>query len=147
MAKERPIRKRSSTKRKKGLTGAQLLKQGKERLHVLEEIEGLEGTVYAKLSAQDLLDFTELNQSEEGEDEATTKERADQQNALLAKVLADETGAPILTAEQADELGEMDWDIYMGIVKGVMSIIGRKQEDATGDDVAPLPDGESSPTS
>jgi hypothetical protein len=133
------------------LTGAQLLKQGKERLHELAEIEGLEGTLYVKLSAQDLLGFTELETEQTDDDgnvvEVSALERADRQNILLAKCLADENGDAILNIDQADELSEMDWDIYMGIVRGVMSVIGSKTEDVTGDDVTPLPDGESSPTS
>jgi len=142
MTKERPTR----TTRKKGLTGAQLLSQGKGRLHELGEIDGLEGTLYVKLTAQDLLSFSELNAGEEG-DEATAREQADQQNGLLAKCLADETGQPILTPPQADELSEMDWGIYMALVRGVMAIVSSKTEDVSGDDVAPLQDGESSPTS
>lgn len=143
MTKERPTRKT----RKKGLTGAQLLSQGKGRLHQLEEIEGLEGTLYVKLTAQDLLSFTELNEGGDDGDEATARAQADQQNVLLAKCLADEAGQPILTAEQTDELSEMDWGIYMSIVRGVMAIISSKTEDVSGPDAAPLQDGESSPTS
>jgi hypothetical protein len=148
VARERPIRKRaSSTKRKKGLTGAQLLKRGKERLHELRDVPGLgDATLYVRLTASDLLDFTEL-ETEESDGKVSTKERADRQNDLLVKCLVDETGAPILTADQAVELAEMDWDVYMGVVRGVMAVISSKQEETTGDEATPLEDGESSPTS
>ena len=138
-------RTKRSGKRRKGLTGAQLLKQGKERTHELGEIPGLDGVLYVKLTAQDLLAFTELQ--EEDDEDTTTTENADRQNDLLAKCLCDEGGDTILSADQAKELAEMDWDVYMGVVMGVMKIISRKQDNAVGDDVAPLPDGESSPTS
>lgn len=145
-------RTKKSAGKRKGLTGAQLLKQGKGRTHQLEDIEGLDAPLYVKLSAADLLAFTELSAAdvdeETGEEiEATQQENADRQNDLLAKCLCDEKGDAILTADQAEELAEMDWDIYQSIVRGVMSIINQKQKGVVGDDVTPLPDGESSPTS
>ncbi len=157
MAK-RTVKKRAGSHRpagrKKGLSGAQLLKRGKTRLHELKDIPGLgDDVVYVKLTARDLLAFTELEREETVDEETgevvklSTTEQANRQNDLLAKCLVNEGGETILTADQAQDLSEMDWELYMGVVRGVMDVIGRKQDDAVGKDVTPLAAGENLPTS
>ncbi len=120
----------------KALTKSQLFGGKTKRLEAIEIAE-LGGRVYlAPLKASEILPFM-------GSDDDSVEGMNARQNELIVIALVDETGKRIFADEDAEKMNELPWDVYTRIVRHLTSKIKGEQKDAD----APLPDGESSPSS
>jgi hypothetical protein len=123
-------------KQTKALTKSQLFGSKQKRLEAIE-IEELGGTVYlAPLKASEILPFM-------GADDDSVEAMNARQNELIVIALVDENGKRIFADEDAEQMNELDWDVYTRIVRHLTGKIRGEQKDAD----APLQDGESSPSS
>ena len=123
-------------KQAKALTRSQLFGGNKSRLEAIQ-IDELGGRVYiAPLKASEILPFMS------SEDDSVEGMNS-RQNQLIVKALVDESGKRIFDDEDAEQMNELDWDVYTKIVRVLTGKIQGTKE-ATD---APLPDGESSPSS
>lgn len=123
-------------KQTKALTKSQLFGGKTKRLESIE-IDELGGKVYlAPLTAAEILPFMS---SDDDSVEAMNR----RQNELMVIALVDENGKRIFDDEDAAKMNDLHWDVYTRIVRHLTGKIQGDQKDTE----APLPDGESSPSS
>ena len=133
MAKRQTAVQRKQTK---ALTRSQLFGGKTKRLEAIE-IGELGGTVYlAPLKASEILPFM-------SSDDDSVEGMNARQNELIVIALVDENGKRIFADEDAEKMNELHWDVYTRIVRHLTGKIKGEQVDTD----APLPDGESSPSS